>query len=94
MWSHNLRRPCGALQKLEEFNREASVRSMAGRRTAIVRAPHGEQVRRAGAVRVPCGCRVGVVRVPCGGVGPIASVHDEDDPVGHDVQLISDIVGE
>ena len=83
MWSHILRRPCGALQKLEEFNRKASVRSMAGRRMAIVRAPHGEQVRRAGAVRVPCG-----------GVRPIASVHDEDDPVGHDVQVISGIVGE
>ena len=36
-----LRRPCGALQKLEEFNRKASVRSIADRRAAIVRAPHG-----------------------------------------------------
>ena len=71
MWSHILRRPCGALKKLEEFNRKASVRSMAGRLTAIVRAPHGEQVRRAGAVWLPCG-----------GVRPIASVHDENDPGG------------
>ena len=36
-----LRRPCGALQKLEEFNRKASVRSIAGRRAAIMRASHG-----------------------------------------------------
>ena len=28
-------------QKLEEFNGKASVISMAGRRAAIVRAPHG-----------------------------------------------------
>ena len=94
MWSHILRRPCGALKKLEEFNRKASVRSIAGRRAAIVRAPHGQQVRCAGAVRVLCGCRAGAVRVPCGGVRPIASVHDEDDPVGHDVQVVSGVVGE
>ena len=80
MWSHILRRPCGALQKLEEFNRKVSVRVPCGCR--------------AGAVRVPCGSRVGAVRVPCGGVRPIASVHDEDDPVGHDVQLVSGVVGE
>ena len=47
-----------------------------------------------GCVRVPCGCRAGAVRVPCGGVRPIASVHDEDDPVGHDVQVVSGVVGE
>ena len=48
-------------------------------------------------MRVPCGCggcRAGAVRVPCGGVRPIASVHDEDDPVGHDVQVVSGVVGE
>ena len=51
-------------------------------------------MRRAGAVRVLCGCRAGAVRVPCGGVRPIASVHGEDDPVGHDVQVVSGVVGE
>ena len=51
-------------------------------------------MRRAGAVRVLCGCRAGAARVPCGGVRPIASVHDEDDPVGHDVQVVSGVVGE
>ena len=50
-------------------------------------------MRRAGAVRVLCGCRAGAVRVPCGGVRPIASVHDEDDPVGHDVQVVSGVDG-
>ena len=46
-------------------------------------------------MRVPCGCCAGAVRVPCGGVRPIAaSVHDEDDPVGHDVQVVSGVVGE
>ena len=30
--------------------------------------------------------------MPCGGVRPIASVHDEDDPVGHDVQVVSGVV--
>ena len=78
-----LRLLCGALQKLEEFNRNSSVRSIAGRRAAIVRAPDGQQVHRAGAVRVPCG-----------GVCTIASVHDEDDPVRHDVQVVSGVVGE
>ena len=53
VWSHILRRPCGALQNLEEFNRKASVR-----------------------------------------VRPIAYVHDEDNPVGHDVQVVSGVVGE
>ena len=48
-------------------------------------------MRRTGAVRVPCRCRAGAVRVPCGGVRPIASVHDEDDPVG---QVVSGVVGE
>ena len=51
-------------------------------------------MRRAGAVRVPCGFHAGVVRVPCSGVRPIAFVHDEDDPVGHDVQVVSGVVGE
>ena len=77
MWSHILRRPCGALKKLEEFNRIKGVRkidrgSPGGNRTVNM-------------------C---VVRVPCGGVRPIASVHDEDDPVGHDVQVVSGVVGE
>ena len=49
-------------------------------------------MRRAGAVLVMCGCRAGAVRVPCDGVRPIASVHDEDDPVGHDVQVVSGVV--
>ena len=31
--------------------------------------------------------------MPCSGVRPIASVHDEDDPVGHDVQVVSGVVG-
>ena len=48
----------------------------------------------AGAVRVLCGCHAGAVWVPCGGVRPIASVLDEDDPVGHDVQVVSVVVGE
>ena len=58
MWSHILRRPCGDLQKLEEFNRKASVRSIAGRRAAIVRAPTVNRC----VVRVPCGCRAGAMR--------------------------------
>ena len=45
-------------------------------------------------MRVPCGCRAGAMQVPCGGVRPIASVHDEDDPVGYDVQVVSGVVGE
>ena len=61
MWSHIIRRPCGALQNLEEFNRKVSVRSMAGRRAAIMRAPHGEQVRHAGTVLVPYGNNVGTM---------------------------------
>ena len=61
------------------------------RRAGAVRVPCGCC---AGAVRVLCGCCAGAVRVPCGGVRPIASVHDEDDPVGHDVQVVSGVVGE
>ena len=62
MWSHILRRPCGALQKLEEFNRKASVNRspVAGRQSCGL-----PTVNRC-VVRVPCGCRVGAVRVPCG----------------------------
>ena len=84
MWSHILRRLCGALQKLEEFNRKASVRSIAGR--AGGNRGGLPTVNRC-VVRVPCGCRA-VEYVQ------IASVHDEDDLVGHDVQVVSGVAGE
>ena len=73
------------------MRRAGAVRVPCGCRAGAVRVPCGC---RAGAVRVPCGCRAGAVRVPCCGVRPIAYVHDEDDPVGHDVQVVSGVVGE
>ena len=68
-----------------------AVRVLCGCRAGAMRVQCGC---RAGAVRVPCGCRAGAVREPCDGVRLIASVHNKDDPVGHDVQVVSGVVGE
>ena len=64
VWSHILPRPCGALHKLEEFNRKASVRSMAaGRQWCGLPTVNRYVVQvSCGSMWEPCGSRAGAVR--------------------------------